>query len=143
MSSTMSLAGRAPALLRHGRRIPTSPALSNKTFSVSTLNALTRSHNQLRAVQFAQKRAFTRSVLRASASATAQPAPDPKAYLASGVVKPKEHVDVKKVLVIGSGGLAIGQAGEFDYSGTFLCPQSVHCAGEANESHDHITDVRC
>jgi len=34
------------------------------------------------------------------------------------VVKPKENVDVKKVLVIGSGGLAIGQAGEFDYSGT-------------------------
>lgn len=26
-------------------------------------------------------------------------------------------VDVKKVLVVGSGGLSIGQAGEFDYSG--------------------------
>jgi hypothetical protein len=30
-------------------------------------------------------------------------------------------VDVKKVLVIGSGGLSIGQAGEFDYSGEFGC----------------------
>lgn len=29
------------------------------------------------------------------------------------LVKP----DVKKVLVVGSGGLSIGQAGEFDYSG--------------------------
>lgn len=29
-------------------------------------------------------------------------------------------VDVKKVLVIGSGGLSIGQAGEFDYSGALL-----------------------
>ena len=29
----------------------------------------------------------------------------------------KNLVDVKKVLVIGSGGLSIGQAGEFDYSG--------------------------
>lgn len=28
------------------------------------------------------------------------------------------RVNVKKVLVIGSGGLSIGQAGEFDYSGT-------------------------
>ena len=28
-----------------------------------------------------------------------------------------ELVNVKKVLVIGSGGLSIGQAGEFDYSG--------------------------
>lgn len=26
--------------------------------------------------------------------------------------------DIKKVLVVGSGGLAIGQAGEFDYSGS-------------------------
>lgn len=29
-------------------------------------------------------------------------------------------MDVKKVLVIGSGGLSIGQAGEFDYSGESL-----------------------
>jgi len=26
-------------------------------------------------------------------------------------------VDVKKVVIVGSGGLSIGQAGEFDYSG--------------------------
>jgi len=66
-----------------------------------------------------QKRLFSASRALASAGA-AQNAPDPKAYLSSGVVKPKEHVDVKKVLVIGSGGLAIGQAGEFDYSGMFV-----------------------
>jgi carbamoyl-phosphate synthase large subunit len=66
-----------------------------------------------------EKRLFTASAARA-ASGAAQPAPDPKAYLQSGVVKPKQHVDVKKVLVIGSGGLAIGQAGEFDYSGTCI-----------------------
>jgi len=29
-------------------------------------------------------------------------------------------VDVKKVLVVGSGGLSIGQAGEFDYSGNYI-----------------------
>lgn len=28
--------------------------------------------------------------------------------------------DVKKVLIVGSGGLSIGQAGEFDYSGTWI-----------------------
>jgi carbamoyl-phosphate synthase large subunit len=50
-------------------------------------------------------------------SSVAQDAPNPKAYLESGVIKPSQTVDVKKVLVIGSGGLAIGQAGEFDYSG--------------------------
>jgi carbamoyl-phosphate synthase large subunit len=48
----------------------------------------------------------------------AQQKPKAEAYLASGVItEPSNLVDVKKVLVIGSGGLAIGQAGEFDYSG--------------------------
>ena len=44
----------------------------------------------------------------------------PGAYVASGVLEAAKGnlVDVKKVLVIGSGGLSIGQAGEFDYSGT-------------------------
>jgi carbamoyl-phosphate synthase large subunit len=65
----------------------------------------------------AQKRLFTASAPRHNTSAVAQSAPNPKAYLESGVIKPHAGVDVKKVLVIGSGGLAIGQAGEFDYSG--------------------------
>lgn len=67
-----------------------------------------------------QKRNF--SVARACCAGVAadQPAPDAYAYLGSGVVKPNQIVDVKKVLVIGSGGLAIGQAGEFDYSGTSI-----------------------
>ena len=50
--------------------------------------------------------------------ATSQEAPSAQAYLASGAITgAKDLVDVKKVLVIGSGGLSIGQAGEFDYSG--------------------------
>jgi carbamoyl-phosphate synthase large subunit len=45
-------------------------------------------------------------------------APSAKAYLASGAIAGgRDLVDVNKVLVIGSGGLSIGQAGEFDYSG--------------------------
>ncbi|KAI9048220.1 hypothetical protein LZ554_008015 [Drepanopeziza brunnea f. sp. 'monogermtubi'] len=48
-----------------------------------------------------------------------QTAPNAEAYLQSGVIKGAANpVDVKKVLVIGSGGLSIGQAGEFDYSGS-------------------------
>lgn len=47
-----------------------------------------------------------------------QEAPNAKAYLESGVILGgRDLVDVSKVLVIGSGGLSIGQAGEFDYSG--------------------------
>ena len=49
-----------------------------------------------------------------------QEAPNAQAYLNSGAIAgARDLVDVKKVLVIGSGGLAIGQAGEFDYSGRF------------------------
>lgn len=61
------------------------------------------------------RRTFASSGRRAI---TGQEAPSSKAYIESGVIgNQKNLVDVKKVLVIGSGGLSIGQAGEFDYSG--------------------------
>ena len=65
----------------------------------------------------AQCRRFSRNT-RLRAEAQIQQSPDPNAYLNSGAIpKPKNLVNVRKVLVIGSGGLSIGQAGEFDYSG--------------------------
>lgn len=68
------------------------------------------------------KRNFSQVPLyRAAAAATnqTQEAPNAQAYLNSGAIAGARNlVDVKKVLVIGSGGLSIGQAGEFDYSGT-------------------------
>lgn len=64
-----------------------------------------------------QIRLFSSSIRRAES----QPVPTPNAYIDSGVVKKAANpVDLKKVLVIGSGGLSIGQAGEFDYSGMQL-----------------------
>lgn len=60
-------------------------------------------------------RLFSSSSVQCNQSQTA---PNAEAYLKSGVIKGAANpVDVKKVLVIGSGGLSIGQAGEFDYSG--------------------------
>ncbi|KAK4042116.1 hypothetical protein C8A01DRAFT_33880 [Parachaetomium inaequale] len=116
MLSAVYKAGRAPAVLRHGRRVPvTSSQLS--TVTAGPQNGLFRTQTASPGARLSQKRLFSASRVLASAGA-AQTAPDPKAYLSSGVVKPKEHIDVKKVLVIGSGGLAIGQAGEFDYSGS-------------------------
>ncbi|XP_050436300.1 CAD protein [Adelges cooleyi] len=41
---------------------------------------------------------------------------------------PKSRVDVQKVLILGSGGLSIGQAGEFDYSGS----QAIKALREEN-----------
>ena len=61
------------------------------------------------------KRAFSSS---SRCSITGEEPPSAKAYISSGVVAGASNpVNVKKVLVIGSGGLSIGQAGEFDYSG--------------------------
>lgn len=63
-----------------------------------------------------QLRPFSRAAVLANQT---EVAPNAKAYLESGAIAGGQNlVDVKKVLVIGSGGLAIGQAGEFDYSGS-------------------------
>jgi len=86
----------------------------------------------------ATARSFTNATARSSFAASQkrrsfatvaanQPKPRVDSYLQN---LPKDYFktplpDIKKVLVIGSGGLAIGQAGEFDYSGTlFLLHES-------------------
>lgn len=43
-----------------------------------------------------------------------------------GSVKPEEVVRPRKVLILGSGGLSIGQAGEFDYSGSQVCQNKTN-----------------
>ena len=126
MMSAVSLAGRAPSrLLRHGRRLPA--AISSASFSVSALQGpqtqLRPQLAQTKAVNsfLATRRTLTQSAKRAATASepiTTQSVHNPRAYMESGVIKPRDHVDVKKVIVIGSGGLAIGQAGEFDYSGS-------------------------
>ncbi|PGH18487.1 carbamoyl-phosphate synthase arginine-specific large chain [Polytolypa hystricis UAMH7299] len=69
------------------------------------------------ASSFRARRPFSTSLKRLAA--TIDEAPNSKAYLASEAIKGSgQRVDVQKVLVIGSGGLSIGQAGEFDYSGS-------------------------
>jgi hypothetical protein len=71
-------------------------------------------HNGSKNGQFRQ---FSKTAARRIVS---QEAPNSQNYLNSGAIAgARDLVDVKKVLVIGSGGLAIGQAGEFDYSGQF------------------------
>ncbi|KPM39959.1 Carbamoyl-phosphate synthase arginine-specific large chain [Neonectria ditissima] len=110
-----SIAGRAPALLRFGRRMPR--ALPVRSFSSAAFASYSRV--SIATTKPAHSKSIGRiSIVRPYSSEAAQPAPNPKAYLESGVIKPKQTVNVKKVLVIGSGGLAIGQAGEFDYSGS-------------------------
>ncbi|KAI9845851.1 MAG: carbamoyl-phosphate synthase (glutamine-hydrolyzing) cpa2 [Sclerophora amabilis] len=72
------------------------------------------------------RRVFSSSDTRHVSS---QEAPSAQAYLSSGVIAGGRNlVAVNKVLVIGSGGLSIGQAGEFDYSGS----QALKALKEAN-----------
>lgn len=141
MLSTVYKAGRAPALLRHGRRVPVAPS-QLRPLTSGAQHGLFRTQTESPTARLSQKRLFSASAARA-ASGAAQPAPDPKAYLESGVIKPKEHVDVKKVLVVGSGGLAIGQAGEFDYSGmSRSVPNLSTSEGPVNnESHEHKSEM--
>jgi carbamoyl-phosphate synthase large subunit len=114
VSAALALAGRAPALLRAGRRAPR--AFSAARSLSTTTTTRTARIGSVFAKSQQSKRLGTVTVVRPYS--TGQTAPDPKAYLESGIVKPQQTVDVKKVLVIGSGGIAIGQAGEFDYSGS-------------------------
>lgn len=125
MISAVSMAGRAPSrLLRHGRSLPTAvPSTRVAAFSVSAHAQLQNAVHRPQAVAPKTLKTLnsflnTRRALATAVDSVAKPSVhNEKAYINSGVVKPREHVDVKKVLVVGSGGLAIGQAGEFDYSG--------------------------
>jgi carbamoyl-phosphate synthase large subunit len=92
--------------------------LANSLVNASRLSTCTvRTTAITSKVQFA-----TRSFSIAAVRRATETPPDTAAYLASrfvgGVGK---KVDVDKVLVVGSGGLSIGQAGEFDYSGKLPC----------------------
>ncbi|CAI7566228.1 unnamed protein product [Penicillium glandicola] len=109
--------GQAAALLRQRCIAETRPALSLRAFSSQSVRS-TASTLRLQKIPTArsqQLRSFSSTLNRL---ASQQP-PAAESYLASGAVSTgSKLVDVKKVLVIGSGGLSIGQAGEFDYSGS-------------------------
>lgn len=107
--------GRQAFSLLRSRCIPESRP-SIRTFATQTApRTASFKHQTQSPAQWRQVRPFSRSLRRFAAT---QEAPSAQAYLASGAIEGGRNlVDVKKVLVIGSGGLSIGQAGEFDYSG--------------------------
>lgn len=111
------------SVARCARRLPVAKILRPHTARSFTSNGLTK--RQLGAalqIKTASPACRSFSTFRAHRAAAAtnqtEEAPNAQAYLNSGAIAgARDLVDVKKVLVIGSGGLAIGQAGEFDYSG--------------------------
>jgi hypothetical protein len=87
------------------------PKLRPSTIGVIVPTARrSRAHHPSRDFHLASKRA-----------AVVQPAPSASSYLENlpGSFLKQPTGNIKKVLVVGSGGLAIGQAGEFDYSGEY------------------------
>ncbi|PBP26851.1 carbamoyl-phosphate synthase arginine-specific large chain [Diplocarpon rosae] len=113
MALSSRFAGRSSSLFRQVGTAAASPA---RTFNTRASN------HRLSARSVVPARKHTGYVQLFSSSVQRnqpQTAPNAEAYLKSGVIKEAANpVDVKKVLVIGSGGLSIGQAGEFDYSGS-------------------------
>ena len=112
MSVWIRLSGRCPGLL-HRKLAISSP--SNRFLITITGHQRQSLYRYPSAASHCQKRSFTKSAPR---GITGQEVPSAQTYISSGILAgQKDLVNVKKVLVIGSGGLSIGQAGEFDYSG--------------------------
>jgi carbamoyl-phosphate synthase large subunit len=113
----MALCGR---LARRATALPTQFRPSAPSRSL-----ISRASRPLLSLKSVRESPATDKQLRAFSNVSAtwnrtQEAPNAQAYLNSGAIAgARDLVDVKKVLVIGSGGLSIGQAGEFDYSGMF------------------------
>jgi carbamoyl-phosphate synthase large subunit len=114
MVAPVRIGRQASSLLTRLR--PSEVRATSRCFSTQTATPRPQSQILTRRIpSWQHSKQFSRLSQRC---AEVQPAPKAEAYLSSGAIKPgKNLVDVKKVLVIGSGGLSIGQAGEFDYSG--------------------------
>ena len=112
MALSSRFASRTSSLLHRVK----APANTTRTFTTrSSPRCLYAKSHAPAGKQARYVRLFSSSTFRRNQTQTA---PNAKAYLESGVIKGAANpVNVKKVLVIGSGGLSIGQAGEFDYSG--------------------------
>lgn len=122
--------------LSHYRIRPSIKKISTATPSSSSKNSIELIScnmllNRLVALAKASKPSLTHKALSSSARVfAADPVYKGGQYL--NLLANQDHsklVDVSKVLVIGSGGLLIGQAGEFDYSGS----QAIKALKEANK----------
>lgn len=94
-----------------------SSSVSTKRLDQS--NFLSSSSPTLSPFSRGQRRCFSRgnNELKAAAAPSQQPVLNAKFQEGNDANYEQQLVNVKKVIVIGSGGLSIGQAGEFDYSG--------------------------
>ncbi|KAI4144601.1 MAG: hypothetical protein L6R39_004110 [Caloplaca ligustica] len=127
MTVCRRVVARSTRFLHTTSRLAAPYASENPLFTQQIFRpAVLTCHPPYPPIQRQQARTLVSSATR---RLTGQEAPSAQAYISSGILAGnKDLVDVKKVLVIGSGGLSIGQAGEFDYSGS----QALKALKEAN-----------
>jgi hypothetical protein len=126
-----------------GRRCLQPTNLSTRAFTTRTCTQLPFNQPPKSAgTVWQQVRALSRTA--AVLKVKSQEAPTAQAYLASGAIAGgRDLVDVKKVLVIGSGGLSIGQAGEFDYSGESVPAMYMTHSRSAQDSSGEVNRSDC
>ncbi|KAJ2557460.1 carbamoyl-phosphate synthase (glutamine-hydrolyzing) cpa2, partial [Coemansia sp. RSA 1836] len=103
-------------------------ARSILTKTAATKIAMRRSSRCLLRAMQARSLSSARVHLDASKGPSPPPPVGSAVEFASELARTGAKLDVKKVLVVGSGGLSIGQAGEFDYSGS----QAIKALKESN-----------
>ena len=106
-------------------------ASSARLFSTTPTRAYPRPTNPLKAVAAPAVGSYSGD---AGGDEHTLNSPSELARRISSKVLPKiDRPDVKRVMVVGSGGLSIGQAGEFDYSGEhpilYISSSSIPAAG--------------
>lgn len=90
------------------------------SYKLSTSSKFSTPYASIRYLNTSQRKSAVAasSVLGGNPSEGEMNSPSELARKISAAVLPKiDKPNVKRVLVVGSGGLSIGQAGEFDYSG--------------------------
>lgn len=126
------------SLQLYQKHIPAVPNGRLETYSTTKISKWRTSiYRTAPALPHRHHRFFANS---AKQQATGQEPPSAQAYISSGILSGKKNlVDVKKVVMIGSGGLSIGQAGEFDYSGQSFRQQKARILYKIYLAHSPIS----
>ncbi|KAJ2601398.1 carbamoyl-phosphate synthase (glutamine-hydrolyzing) cpa2 [Coemansia sp. RSA 1286] len=118
--TTIAAAHKTKSLTGYHRRQLHTPSIGRPMLSGSSTAAAALLSVGSRRVQKVTvgRRDFSGASVHATAATPPSSASNSAVAAASELARTGAKIDVKKVLVVGSGGLSIGQAGEFDYSGS-------------------------
>lgn len=123
------------------------PILASLSGSKRSVKSLSLVQNGLKSLSLSQARWFSKTAETHQQQGSGQQLSSTKKLVSEAILAEVPLVEVKKVLVVGSGGLTIGQAGEFDYSGTvksILHPfSSLKARVKMIRSESHLIPRKC